>query len=52
MILWLDAQLSPLMAPWLEERFPGLLVRAVRDLNLRDADDREIFRAARAAAAG
>ncbi len=51
MILWLDALLSPLMAPWLEERFPDLLVRAVRDLDLRDADDREIFRAARAAEA-
>ena len=51
MILWLDAQLSPLMAPWLEAQFPGLIVRAVRDLNLRDADDREIFHAARAAEA-
>jgi predicted nuclease of predicted toxin-antitoxin system len=46
MILWLDAQLSPQLAPWLEGRF-GLTALAVRDLGLRDATGHEIFAAAR-----
>lgn len=50
MIVWLDAQLSPALAPWLESRF-GLTARAVRDLGLRDAKDQAIFVAARAAGA-
>ena len=48
MILWLDAQLSPAIAVWLRMRF-GLDAHAVRDLGLRDAEDPEIFAAARAA---
>jgi predicted nuclease of predicted toxin-antitoxin system len=50
MILWLDAQLSPQLAPWLESKF-GVATSAVRDLGLRDATDREIFAAAREAGA-
>jgi len=50
MILWLDAQLSPQLAPWLEHRF-GVATLAVRDLGLRDATDREIFAVAREAGA-
>jgi predicted nuclease of predicted toxin-antitoxin system len=47
-ILWLDAQLSPAIAVWLRMRF-DLDAFAVRDLELRDAEDTEIFAAARAA---
>jgi predicted nuclease of predicted toxin-antitoxin system len=50
MIFWLDAQLSPLLAPWLASRF-GVAAVALRDIGLRDATDREIFDAARAAGA-
>ncbi len=50
MIIWIDAQLPPHLAQWLEKTF---LVEAfaVRDLGLRDAEDREIFEAARRAQA-
>ena len=48
MILWVDAQLSPQIAPWLAREF-GVTARAVRDVGLRDAKDREIFLAARQA---
>jgi predicted nuclease of predicted toxin-antitoxin system len=46
MILWVDAQLSPRLAPWLQLTF-GVSAFAVRDLGLRDAGDPEIFLAAR-----
>ncbi len=46
--IWLDAQLSPALAPWVGAVF-GVTCVAVRDLGLRDADDRTIFEAARAA---
>ena len=48
MIFWIDAQLPPTLAMWLEKAFA---VRAVslRDLGLRDATDDDIFVAARAA---
>jgi predicted nuclease of predicted toxin-antitoxin system len=47
-IIWLDAQLSPAIAAWLRMRF-DLDVHAVRDLGLRDAEDPDIFAAARTA---
>ena len=50
MILWIDAQLSPALAPWLSETF-GVTAHAVRDLGLRDAKDLAIFHAAREAGA-
>ncbi len=50
MILWLDAQLPPLLAAWIEASF-GVQCRAVRDLGLRDAKDPSIFLAARDAGA-
>jgi predicted nuclease of predicted toxin-antitoxin system len=46
--LWLDAQLSPAMAVWLRMRF-DLNALAVREVGLRDAEDPEIFAAARTA---
>lgn len=50
MIVWLDAQISPTLAPWITEKF-SVPTLAVRDLNLRDAEDETIFSAARAASA-
>lgn len=50
MIIWVDAQLPPAIAPWMREQF-GLQVLAVRDIGLRDAKDEEIFFAARKASA-
>jgi len=44
--IWVDAQLSPAIAPWIEDAF-GVPARAVRDLGLRDARDGLIFAAAR-----
>jgi len=45
--LWLDAQLPPQLATWLRNvRFVD--AKALRELGLRDAGDREIFDAARA----
>jgi predicted nuclease of predicted toxin-antitoxin system len=50
MTLWLDAQLSPLLATWLRWKF-SLEASSLRDLGLRDAEDLEIFQAAKAAGA-
>ena len=47
---WIDARLSPHLAPWTEATF-GVEVHSVKRLGLRDAKDREIFDAARAAEA-
>ena len=46
MKVWLDAQLPPALAPWLDAAF-GIACQAVRDLGLRDADDQTIFQLAR-----
>jgi Domain of unknown function (DUF5615) len=48
--LWLDAQLSPALAPWLAATC-NVSCTAVRDLGLREAVDRDIFMAGRAASA-
>ena len=48
MILWIDAQLSPHLAPWLSGHFDVEALSA-RRLGLRDAKDQEIFAAARQA---
>lgn len=50
MIFWVDAQLPPQLARWLEETF-SVDAFAVRALGLRDAEDQEIFDAARLARA-
>ncbi len=50
MIIWLDAHLSPTLAPWIQATF-GVEAHALRDLGLRDAKDPEIFQAARASGA-
>ena len=48
--LWIDAQLSPGLAPWIEREL-GVVARSVSRLGLRDAADEEIFAAARKAGA-
>jgi predicted nuclease of predicted toxin-antitoxin system len=50
-ILWLDAQLSPALAKWITEQFTPIQAVPVRELGLRNADDREIFAQARSAGA-
>ena len=47
MKLWIDAQLSPVLAKWITENFADTAVVAVRDLGLRDAEDQVIFFSAR-----
>jgi predicted nuclease of predicted toxin-antitoxin system len=44
--IWVDAQLSPALAGWLEAT-QGVEAVALRDLGLRDAEDSRIFFAAR-----
>jgi len=46
--VWLDAQLSPALAAWMEEEFQ-VAVYSVTRLGLRGATDQAIFRAAREA---
>ena len=48
MTIWIDAQLSPSIATWIEEYFP-VKAFALRDLGLRDAEDEQIFHEARKA---
>lgn len=48
MTIWVDAQLPPAIAPWIAASF-NYDARSVRSLGLRDAEDREIFTAARIA---
>jgi len=49
MTIWIDAQLSPALAAWVNRTYDDLQARSVRSLGLRDAEDAEIFRAAREA---
>lgn len=46
MMIWVDAQLSPAIAVWIENNF-NVKAIALRDLGLRDAEDEEIFREAK-----
>jgi predicted nuclease of predicted toxin-antitoxin system len=48
MKIWVDAQLPPTLASWLNSSF-DLEASSLRDLGLRDARDIEIFEAARIA---
>ena len=52
--LWIDAQLSPALAPFVNDLFGaslGVEVSSVERLGLRDATDEAIYAAARAAGA-
>lgn len=44
--IWVDAHLSPAIATWITNTF-GVTAVALRDLGLRDAEDLEIFEAAK-----
>ena len=46
MRIWVDAQMSPAIATWISTNYAVNAV-AIRDLGLRDAEDRQIFEAAR-----
>lgn len=48
MTVWIDAQLSPAIAVWIESNF-NIKTTALRDVDLRDAEDEEIFAAAKKA---
>lgn len=47
--IWIDAQMSPAIAAWIKANFPDVNAVAVRDVGLRDAEDVDIFQAAKAA---
>ncbi|MFP4088736.1 MAG: DUF5615 family PIN-like protein [Cyclobacteriaceae bacterium] len=47
MTIWIDAQLSPAIAAWINDHFPKCKAISVRQLGLRDAQDQEIFTEAR-----
>ncbi|MGH9947677.1 MAG: DUF5615 family PIN-like protein [Pyrinomonadaceae bacterium] len=46
MKFWIDAQLSPAIAKWISDEFEFEAV-AIREVGLRDAEDLEIFNAAK-----
>lgn len=50
MILWIDAQISPAIAPWIKQNFP-IDAFSLKDIGLRDAEDFDIFHAAKSAGA-
>lgn len=50
MIVWIDAQLSPALAPWITKQF-GVAAASARHLGLVNAIDPDIFAAARKAGA-
>ncbi|MBD1924848.1 DUF5615 family PIN-like protein [Trichocoleus sp. FACHB-90] len=47
MTIWVDAQLPPAIAIWITNTL-GVIAVALRDIGLRDAEDQEIFEAAKA----
>ena len=49
-MIWLDAHLPPRLARWITERF-GEPAQPLRDVGLREADDPDIWDAARRAGA-
>ena len=50
MTIWVDAQLSPSLAPWITQEF-GIKAVSARYLGLVTATDKEIYKAAREAGA-
>jgi predicted nuclease of predicted toxin-antitoxin system len=47
--IWIDAQLSPALAAWINRTYDDITTQSVRAVGLRDAEDEEIFQAAREA---
>lgn len=50
MIFWIDAQISPAIAFWIKHNF-AIDAVSLRDIGLRDAEDTDIFQAAKSAGA-
>lgn len=48
MTVWLDAQLSPLIASWIQDKYNVSCI-PIRDLGLKDAADMKIFNEAKKA---
>lgn len=48
MKIWVDAQLSPVIALWINESFTNISAVSMRSLDMLYASDIEIFKAARA----
>jgi len=49
MKIWIDAQLSPAIAAWINRTFDDIEAESVRALGLRDATDPDIFERAKKA---
>ncbi|MFB9842041.1 DUF5615 family PIN-like protein [Mucilaginibacter ginsenosidivorans] len=49
MTIWINAQISPFIALWINSNFPNLSAQSLRSLGLRDAKDDEVFQEARKA---
>ncbi|GAB3425203.1 DUF5615 family PIN-like protein [Niabella aquatica] len=47
MTIWMDAQLSPSLAAWINSNYTTIQAHSVRSLGLRDAPDIEIFKQAK-----
>ena len=47
--IWIDAQLSPAVAAWINRTYDDITAQSVRAIGLRDAEDEKIFQAAREA---
>jgi predicted nuclease of predicted toxin-antitoxin system len=47
--IWIDAHLSPALAAWIHRTYDDITAQSVRAVGLRDAEDEEIFQAAREA---
>lgn len=47
MEIWIDAQLSPALALWVNQSFSMVSACSLRSLDLRDADDEVIFQTAK-----
>jgi predicted nuclease of predicted toxin-antitoxin system len=47
MQIWVDAQLSPALAAWINRTFDDIHAQSVRAVGMHDAEDEEIFFAAR-----
>lgn len=47
MKIWIDAQLSPAIAAWINRRYENIEAKSVREVGLRDALDFEIFEEAK-----
>lgn len=47
--IWIGAQLSPALAAWIKRNYEEVEAKSVRAVGLRDAEDEEIYQAARKA---